>query len=169
MPSAPPVDSAAVILLRAADDGSEVLFVELHAKSRAFAGAHVFPGGVVDPEDASAALHAASSLAAAAAATRLGQPSAPAAALAFWIAAVRELFEEAGLLLARRDGVPLTFDDESTRARFREHRAALLAGATTFAAIVATERLDLATDTLHYFSRWITPVNVPRRYDARFF
>jgi len=163
-----PRDSATVVVLRDRADGCDVLLVERHAASRAFAGAHVFPGGVVDPEDGAAPLHGASALGAAAAADRLRESN-PAAALTFWIAAIRELFEEAGLLLARRDGLALRLDDPATRGRFRDHRAALLAGATTFAAIVAVERLELATDVLQYFSRWITPVNVPRRYDARFF
>jgi len=169
VPAATPADSAAVIVLRDAGRHSEVLLVERHAASRAFAGAHVFPGGVVDPGDGAAVLQDASALSAAAAADRLRETDAPVAALAFWIAAIRELFEEAGLLLARRHGTPLRFDDDAVRTRFRAHRAALLAGSTTFAEIVATERLELATDALHYFSRWITPVNVPRRYDARFF
>jgi len=163
-----PRDSATVVVLRDRADGCDVLLVERHAASRAFAGAHVFPGGVVDPEDGAAPLHGASALGAAAAADRLRESN-PAAALTFWIAAIRELFEEAGLLLARRDGLLLRLDDPTTRGRFRDHRAALLAGSTTFAAIVAAERIELATDVLHYFSRWITPVNVPRRYDARFF
>ncbi|MBI3768894.1 MAG: NUDIX domain-containing protein [Deltaproteobacteria bacterium] len=170
MSSPSPLDSATVIVMREAAGAFEVLLVERHANSRAFAGAHVFPGGVVDPADATARLHEASPrLTPAAAARRLGEETTPAAALAFWIAAIRELFEEAGLLLARIAGVPLTFDDTTTRARFREHRAAILAGATTFADVVATEQLELATDALHYFSRWITPVIAPRRYDARFF
>ncbi len=158
-----------MIVLRDAGPHSEVLLVERHAASRAFAGAHVFPGGVVDPGDGAAVLHDASALNAAAAADRLRETGTPAAALAFWIAAIRELFEEAGLLLARRDGTLLRFDDQDVHTRFCAHRAALLAGSTTFAEIVAAERLELATDALHYFSRWITPVNVPRRYDARFF
>jgi 8-oxo-dGTP pyrophosphatase MutT (NUDIX family) len=170
MPVPAPIDSATVIVVREAADAFQVLLVERHANSRAFAGAHVFPGGVVDPEDAAAPLHDASPrLTPAAALRRLGEKTTPAAALAIWVAAIRELFEEAGLLLARVAGVPVAFDDVATRARFREHRAALLAGAMTFADLVAAERLELATDALHYFSRWITPVSVPRRYDARFF
>jgi 8-oxo-dGTP pyrophosphatase MutT (NUDIX family) len=170
MTTAPsPADSATVIVLREAGDGCEVLLVERHAKSRAFAGAHVFPGGVVDAEDVAPGLHAASPLTAKAAAARLQEKGGSAAALAYWIAAIRELFEETGLLLARRDGSPLRLDDAATQARFRKHRSDLLAGSTTFAEIVAAERLELTTDGLHYFSRWITPVNVPRRYDARFF
>jgi len=166
VPDSVPADSATVVVLRDAGAECEVLLVERHAASRAFAGAHVFPGGVVDPDDGGSALRDRSALLSAAAA-RLGEPGATAPR--FWIAAIRELFEEAGLLLARRNGALLRFDDEPTHTCFRDHRAALLAGAVTFAQIVAAEGLELATDALHYFSRWITPVNVPRRYDARFF
>ena len=170
VPAPLPIDSATVIVLREVNDACQVLLVERHAESRAFAGAHVFPGGRVDAADAAALLHGVSPrLAPRAAAARLGEGIAPAAALAFWVAAIRELFEEAGLLLARVDGLPVSFSDAPTRGRFAAQRAAILAGETSFADVVAAERLELATDSLHYFSRWITPVNAPRRYDARFF
>ena len=166
-----PADSATVILLREPAPGScEVLLVERHANSRTLAGAHVFPGGLVDAADSAPALLAASVyLAPAMAAARLGEDLAPAVALAFWIAAIRELFEETGILLATVDDAPLAFGDSALAARFRTHRMALLAGEISFAELVERERLRLATDRLEYFSRWITPVNAPRRYDARFF
>jgi 8-oxo-dGTP pyrophosphatase MutT (NUDIX family) len=166
-----PADSATVIVLRDASAAScEVLLVRRHADSRAFAGAHVFPGGRVDDTDAGDAIQArCADLTAAAAVARLGETLAPTAALAFWVAAIRELFEETGILLADADGQPVRFADAGVQARFRAHRAALLAGTCTFAELVARERLALATDRLEYFSRWITPVTAPRRYDARFF
>lgn len=165
-----PIDSATVVVLRETSGVCEVLLVERHANSRAFAGAHVFPGGRVDAADASPPLQDLSPhLTPRAAAARLGEGLAPPAALAFWVAAIRELFEEAGILLARVDGVPVSFADAETRARFAAHRAAVLTGTASFADVLLAERLELATDTLRYFSRWITPVNAPRRYDARFF
>jgi 8-oxo-dGTP pyrophosphatase MutT (NUDIX family) len=170
MDSAHPIDSATVIVLRDAGPACEVLLVKRHAQSRAFGGAHVFPGGVVDTADAARGLHTASArVSREAAAARLGESSEGAAALAFWIAAIRELFEEAGILLAEIDGIPPALGDPAVRARFHGHRTALLAGHLTFADLVARERLELATDTLEYWSRWITPVTAPRRYDARFF
>jgi 8-oxo-dGTP pyrophosphatase MutT (NUDIX family) len=165
-----PVDSATVILLREAGGTCEVLLVERHADSRAFGGAHVFPGGRVDASDADPILHAASiGLSAADAAARLGEERPPHPALTFWIAAIRELFEETGILLATIDGTLISFRDPRLATRFRDHRSALLAGTATFAEIVARERLELATGHVDFFSRWITPVNAPRRYDARFF
>ncbi|MEB2285735.1 MAG: hypothetical protein B6D46_10505 [Polyangiaceae bacterium UTPRO1] len=168
-----PVDSATVVLLREPAPGRlEVLLVGRHAESRAFAGAHVFPGGRVDAADHAPELHAAMASPPApdmASAIR-GGPGAPGAALAFLAATVRELFEEAGILLASdRSGAPLRLDDAATGERFANYRRALLDGVVGFAEIVRREELTLRTDELRYFSRWITPVQAPRRYDARFF
>jgi 8-oxo-dGTP pyrophosphatase MutT (NUDIX family) len=90
-------------------------------------------------------------------------------AATFRIAAIRELFEEAGILLAAVDGTPVRFTESATHERFSAHRRSLLDGAFDFVELVRRERLTLSGDALHYFSRWITPVQAPRRYDARFF
>ncbi len=166
-----PVDSATVIVLRRRRGGEcEVLLVERHAQSRAFAGASVFPGGVLDPADAAPSVQSASrNVTPSAAAARLGEDVPPTAALAFWIAAVRELFEETGVLLAEAGGTSAAASTVAVRERMRQRRAALLSGALTFADLVAEEQLVIATDRLRYFCRWITPVAAPRRYDARFF
>src|SRR3982751_4695975 len=112
MPSPPyPIDSATVIVLRDAGPVCEVLLVQRHADSRAFGGAHVFPGGVVDAADSERGPQRASRLSPTAAAARLGEPGSTEAALAFWIAAIRELYEETGLLLAAIDGTPVRLDD----------------------------------------------------------
>jgi 8-oxo-dGTP pyrophosphatase MutT (NUDIX family) len=173
MPDAPtPADAATVILLREpAPDQIEVLLVARHTRSRTFAGAHVFPGGLVEATDQAAELLRAMSphVSADTARATLGEDLQPAAALAFWAATIRELFEEAGILLADIDGVPLGFADPATRDRFSVHRRALLDGTLTFAELVTRERLALRADALSYFSRWITPIQAPRRYDARFF
>lgn len=131
-------------------------------------GVHVFPGGTLDDEDHSPALHA-----------HCDGPDDPAASrvlgmgsggLAYWIAAIRELFEEAGVLLARdAGGELLSIADGAAAAHWRRHRENAEAGATSFGAIVVAERLRLATDRLTYFSRWITPEGAVRRYDTRFF
>ena len=170
---APPVDSATVVLLREpAPDRLEVLLVARHAESRAFAGAHVFPGGLVDPADHAPAITAAMGgrTAADMAHAALGEELAAAAALAFYAATIRELFEEAGILLADdRDGRVLGFADAATRDRYAAHRRGVLDGTLGFDAMVRDEGLTLRRSDLHYFSRWITPVHAPRRYDARFF
>ncbi len=168
----PPADSATVVVLRAPTQGTlEVLLVGRHAASRAFAGAHVFPGGLVEDADRSPDVIAAShpSMSPAMAQAILAEDRAPESALAFFAATIRELFEEAGLLLAERDGAPLGFADRATRERFATHRRALLDGTLGFGELLRRERLTLRAGDLRYFSRWITPVHAPRRYDARFF
>lgn len=167
-----PVDSATVVLMREpAPERLEILLVARHAESRAFAGAHVFPGGLLEAVDRSPAIrdamapHVASDTVPA----TLGDDLDREAGLAFLAATIRELFEEAGILLADRDGRPLGFGDPAVRDRFAEHRRALVTGALDFAELVARERLTLRASDLRYYSRWITPVHAPRRYDARFF
>jgi 8-oxo-dGTP pyrophosphatase MutT (NUDIX family) len=90
--------------------------------------------------------------------------------LAYWAAAIREAFEESGLLLARNGaGSLVTLTDAEVAARFDAQRRQLNAGELDFAALIAAESLQLAADQLVYFAHWITPVTAPRRYDTRFF
>ena len=90
--------------------------------------------------------------------------------LAYWAAAIREAFEESGLLLARNSaGSLVTLTDAEVAARFDAQRRQLNAGELDFAALIAAEGLQLAADQLVYFAHWITPVTAPRRYDTRFF
>ena len=167
-----PADSATVVLLREPEpDRLEVLLVARHSQSRAFAGAHVFPGGLVDATDQHPDLLRAMQppMSADMASAVLGEDVPPATALAFWVATIRELFEEAGILLADVAGRPLGFADPAVRDRFAAHRRSLLEGTLPFHEMVRRERLALRAADLRYFSRWITPVHAPRRYDARFF
>src|SRR5207244_1992042 len=88
----------------------------------------------------------------------------------YWVAAIRESFEEAGVLLAYRlDGEVVRLDDPVVEARFREHRHAVDTGGRRLVDVCAAENLRLAVDGMHYFSHWITPEGAPRRYDTRFF
>ena len=146
----------------------EVLMLQRNFESAFVPGVHVFPGGTIDEEDESPALHARCDGPDDAAASRaLGLEK---GGLAFWIAAIRELFEEAGVLLARAtDGELVSLADEKNAARLRRARKDAESGILTFGAIVAAERLRLAADQLTYFSRWITPEGAVRRYDTRFF
>src|SRR5439155_12062257 len=134
--------------------------VERHG-SIACPGAHAFPGGGVDPGDAEApglALPPAQRWA------PPGEGDRPDDALPYWMAAVRELFEEVGILLATRDGRavagPLPADVVALRARVQ--------GGEPLARVLAEAGLAPATERLLYFARWITPVAHPRRWDTRF-
>jgi 8-oxo-dGTP pyrophosphatase MutT (NUDIX family) len=90
--------------------------------------------------------------------------------LSFWVAAVRESFEEAGVLLAAHDdGAVVSFADTVVAARFERHRGEVDAGRRSLAQVCREEHLRLTVDAMHYFSRWVTPLGAPRRYDTRFF
>ncbi|MBX3275774.1 MAG: NUDIX hydrolase [Sandaracinaceae bacterium] len=151
-----PRDSATVLLLRDEPRGGVAVFmVKRHHKSGFMAGAYVFPGGTVDPTDLGWTRVRGRSPEAAAA--LLGEDDA-ARALALHVAAIRETFEEAGVLLA----------EASAHADLAAARARLHAG-EDFAKIAAELELVLALDQLAPWSRWVTPLVEPRRYDARFF
>lgn len=161
-------DAATVMLVRDGDGGLEVFMVRRNLRSDFVGGAYVFPGGAVDPADRHADLEAVcAGRSDAEASAALGIRS---GGLAFWVAAIRECFEEAGVLLAYdRDGAVVRLDDPAAEARFAAHRADVDAGRRRLVEVCAEESLRLAVDSLHYFSHWITPLGAPRRYDTRFF
>ena len=163
-----PLPAATVTLVRDAAHGPEVLMMQRNLKSGFVPGAHVFPGGALDDADDAAELHAlCAGMSDEAASRALGIAS---GGLAYWAAAIRESFEEAGVLVAYDDGRRvIAFDRPDLEERFRLHRHALNAGERAFIDIMREEGLTLATDQLVYFSHWITPVTAPRRYDTRFF
>ncbi len=160
-----PAPAATVTLVRDGAEGLEVLMMRRNLQSAFVPGKYVFPGGSVDRADTDAAVYACcKGLDDAAASERLGIP---AHGLAYWIAAIRESFEEAGLLLACDDsGRTATQQQVAALAR---HRKAVEDGTLPFDALLREEGLRMATDALVYFSHWITPVGAPRRYDTRFF
>ncbi|MGH9045978.1 MAG: hypothetical protein ACRDVW_01555, partial [Acidimicrobiales bacterium] len=90
--------------------------------------------------------------------------------LGYWVSALRECFEEAGVLVAvGPSGDPLTFEDPEVERRFVEHRRALNAGDRSFLDICKDENLTLPAGAVYYVGHWITPEGPPRRYDTRFF
>jgi 8-oxo-dGTP pyrophosphatase MutT (NUDIX family) len=151
-----------------ADTALEVLMVRRNLRSDFVGGAYVFPGGAVDPLDGGAEAEAmCAGRTDAGASALLGFGS---GGLAYWVAVVRETFEEAGLLLARREGGPdLLAGDPAEEARFVTERAAVNAGTRRFLDLCRDERLRLTVGDIHYFAHWITPRGAPRRYDTRFF
>ena len=157
---ATPIPAATVVVLREASAGPEVLLTHRPATMAFAAGMHVFPGGRVDTGDASIKLAARSAIGSDAAAARLGGDVAPETALAAHLAAIRELWEESGILLAETSATP----DEVAAAR-----ATLVDGTADFGALAEQLGLGLRTDLLQPLSRWVTPPGYPRRFDARFF
>ncbi|MBI2879153.1 MAG: NUDIX domain-containing protein [Candidatus Rokubacteria bacterium] len=168
MPS--PKDAATLILTRDGTAGLEVLLLERHPASRFAPGAFAFPGGRIEADDApSDAARFCCGLTATDAAQALRDVSPPGRALGFWVAGIREAFEEVGLLLAyERTGEPLRLEGEPG-ARFAAHRQDCRRDPRAFWRMVRDEQLLLATDRLAYFAHWITPEERAIRYDTRFF
>ena len=164
--AATPVPAATVILLRDGAVSPEVLLLQRHSDSDFLPDLYVFPGGRVDdadreltdqvtrlsPEEAAKAL----------------PPFAPELALAFFVAAIRETFEESGILLARRRGEDLLVDAEHA-GRLARHRLDVQSGAHSFRDLIRDEALELAADQMVVHAHWITPEMVPRRFDTLFF
>jgi 8-oxo-dGTP pyrophosphatase MutT (NUDIX family) len=173
VPPVTPRDAATVMLLRPAvtaegEAGGLQVYLLRRRSSMAFAaGAYVFPGGSVDASDGDEGI-AWAGPDAQEWERRLDAPAPLARALV--CAAVRETFEESGVLLAGPAGsgagpvLAATGDDE-----WEADRQALLAGSLTLAGLLRRRGLVLRSDLLRPWSRWITPVTEERRYDTRFF
>ncbi|MBI4634876.1 MAG: hypothetical protein HY727_00870 [Candidatus Rokubacteria bacterium] len=163
-----PVSAATLVLLRDRPAGGlEVLLIQRHRASKFAGGDFVFPGGKVEvddnPEDAPAWCRG---LEVAEAARVLGLDAAPELAVGYWIGAIREAFEEVGVLLAyEADGREVRLD----APRFGGYRRDCQVDNRAFWEMLRAERLRLATDRLVYFAHWITPEEQPLRYDTRFF
>jgi 8-oxo-dGTP pyrophosphatase MutT (NUDIX family) len=165
---ATPSPAATLVLLRDRPaSGVEVLLIQRHEKSRFAGGAYVFPGGKIEADDNPAdAARWCDGLDARAAARRLDLADAERMAVGYLVGAIRETFEEVGILLAHDEGGrPVRVD----APRFAEYRRACDADNRAFWEMVKRERLTLATDRLVYFAHWITPEESPYRYDTRFF
>jgi len=169
-----PKDAATVIILRQSQrdpEDVEVLMVLRHVDSKFVPGSYVFPGGCLDEGDYSPDLgRLCTGMDAKKAQAILYDMSQPEMALGAWVAAIRETFEEVGLLMAYHgDKKLMSFDSEDLRSRFRSYRGKLQTGEVTLKTILQAEGLTLAADRLHYYSPWITPELLPHRYDVRFF
>jgi len=151
-PEAPARPAATILLLRDRPRGIEVLMVVRHHEIEFASGALVFPGGRVEPGDQTIA----EALGGDVVATAVGVP------------AVRESFEECGILLARRPGEAAPVGADVLRG-FAQHRVALCRGEVDFATLLREADLVPALDLLVYFAHWITPRSRPKRFDTHFF
>ena len=161
---APPRHAATVVLLRDAAGGPEVYLLRRAGTMAFAAGMHVFPGGSVDPRDGETA-------------TAWAGP--PADEWAGWLgcdeplaralvcAAVRETFEESGVLLAGPDAAGVVAD--TTGDDLERDRLALLDRSASMAEVLAARGLVLRSDLLRPWAHWITPEFEPKRFDTRFF
>ena len=154
--------ASTVLLLRdnAAVKEIEVFMMVRHHQIEFNSGALVFPGGSIDASDKEIA--ATPELCS-------GAEGLDAAALSFRIAAIRETFEESGILLARSQGGSSLVDARRASEIEAAHRVALNERKTTFPKVLADAKLSLALDELMPYAHWITPEGMPKRFDTWFF
>jgi 8-oxo-dGTP pyrophosphatase MutT (NUDIX family) len=169
--TAKPRLAATVILLRSATARGFEVFLTRRAEGMAFLGGmYCFPGGTLRQEDYSEAMaRRCVGLTPDEAQKITGAEVAPRVALGLWIAALRELFEEAGILLAL-DGSGLRMAAAADlRTRLAAKHSRLLSSTLTFAALLESEELFCDLSALAHFSHWQTPEQVAIRFDTHFF
>jgi len=151
--------SATILLLRDGERDLEVFMVERHHQIDFATGAMVFPGGKVDPGDRAPALRPHCD----------GVDQLDDDAMSVRVAAIRETFEEAGVLLARPRGERKLLAGERLASLDERYRDPLHEGALSLRELVEREQLVLACDHLVRFAHWITPEVMPKRFDTHFF
>lgn len=154
--------AATVVLTRERRGGIEVFMIQRPGRGD-FPNLHVFPGGKVDEADFLPEL--CDGIDEASADRAVGVAG---GGLRYWVAAIRECFEECGVLFATAAGRP-AIDGEESQERFSGYRAMLIDGRLDMASLCAREGLRLACDEMLYFSHWLTPEAAARRFDTRFF
>ena len=159
-PVTPRFASATALMRERAGGGVEVFMVRRHVQSEFVPDVYVFPGGSVKDADREAERAPGLCADAGAGVTALGA--------GFRVAALRELFEEAGALIARRNGdhLRVTADDLPRLATYRD---ALNQKSLTLQRVAESEGVTLATDSLLHWAHWITPEAWPKRFDTHFF
>ncbi|WP_420623369.1 NUDIX hydrolase [Candidatus Poriferisodalis sp.] len=178
-PEAVPVRDAATVMILSGDDDPHVLMLKRNSRSIFVGDMWVYPGGAVDPDDATQrADQTVAGLTDADASYSIGIER---GGIAFWVAALRETFEEAGILLAHHDH-PVGVEDPrdlpsgiidlsppDVAERFSQYRDEVNAGERDFIETVRSEDLLLDGNNVYFIGRWVTPMGSPRRYDTRFF
>ena len=178
-PASVPISPAATVMLirdagddaaeSPAADGFEVFMLRRTLQAVFGSGMYVFPGGRLDDVDAGPTLEAVCDGMSDQVASRTLQVDS--GGLAYWVAAIRECFEEAGVLLAlsATTGDVIDFHDPATAARFNAARHAIHDSSVGLVELCTAEGLRLATSEMHYVANWITPIGEVRRFDTRFF
>lgn len=151
----PPIPSATVLLLRDGQQGLEVFMVVRHHQIDFASGALVFPGGKADPQDGDPKL------------ATVTDGASNAQRRAVLLCAIRECFEECGVLLARNATGELVSGSEL--ARLDQFRDPLHSGALDLVTFAEQEQLRFAADQLTHFAHWITPPMMPKRFDTHFY
>ena len=168
-PESIPVRTAATVLILDERPDLHVLMLKRNSRSVFVGDMWVFPGGGVDADDATPEADAlVAGRTDPACSMELALES---GGIAYWVAVLRETFEEAGLLIAHdlSTGQLLDFRDPQVAERFEAHRDVVNNTESAFTGIVASEDLALDGAGVHYVAQWVTPLGSPRRYDTRFF
>jgi 8-oxo-dGTP pyrophosphatase MutT (NUDIX family) len=160
-----------VILLREETRGFGVYLLKRHEKSSFMAGNFVYPGGGVDRQDGGPDVYGCCKGISPEEAHRiLGSSLPPEEGLNYWVAGIRELFEEAGVLLAYdQKGNLLSSQNPAQRELMARYRSPVQDGKVTMLRMAQDEKLFFAVDQVHYYAHWITPEAYPQRFDTHFF
>jgi 8-oxo-dGTP pyrophosphatase MutT (NUDIX family) len=167
-----PKSAATVILLRPeANGGFELFMIKRPDKMEFLGGIYAFPGGSVKKEDCGEALfRLCYGLSPTQARTVFGNELSPELSLGYWVAGIRELFEEVGVLLCVREGGrPVDMDQQALKERLAEKRQSLIEGSIDFETLLESEGLYCSATSLRYLSHWLTPEEFPIRFDTRFY
>jgi glyoxylase-like metal-dependent hydrolase (beta-lactamase superfamily II)/8-oxo-dGTP pyrophosphatase MutT (NUDIX family) len=159
--------AATLILVRDSAQGMEVLMMQRTYQAAFVPGGYVFPGGALDASDAQLCFDTHCENFNDRDASRLLNLDKN--GLAYWVAAIRECFEESGILLAYGRNGKLIDLAAPRDAEFSAFRQRVASGELPFDELCRTQELTLALDRLFYFAHWITPLGAPRRFDTRFF
>ncbi|MCB1684613.1 MAG: hypothetical protein R3E82_01965 [Pseudomonadales bacterium] len=167
VPVQPIRPAATIIIARDVGSGFEIFMLKRTSRAAFASGMYVFPGGRVDADDH---LHQYDRIRTGPSAEQTPQQIALGNEWrGYWIAGIRESFEEAGLLLAYDAGGQLLPYTPQNRERFDTYRHQLHGGHTSLFDICLVENLSLAVDRIHFVNRFVTPFGRARRFDTRFF
>ena len=167
----PPKLAGTVILLRPAEGQGFEVFLTRRPEGMPFLGGmYCFPGGTANKQDFSPRMiQRCAGLTAQQTRQILGAHLSPTQALGLWVTAVREVFEEVGVLLAVESSGAAMRLDANRQARLMKLHTALLNGTLSFAELLESENLLCDLANVHHFSHWQTPAQVTMRFDTRFF
>jgi 8-oxo-dGTP pyrophosphatase MutT (NUDIX family) len=167
-----PRNASTVVLLRPDNDGGfEILLTRRPEEMRFLGGFYVFPGGTVHRDDYSpSTLDRCRALSGGEARKILGSQHDPDEALGHWVAVVRELFEEVGVLLCvSESGADIDLTADTAKQRIESKRQQIVRKQLDFGAFLASENLYCDLSRAVYFDHWVTPEIYSMRFDTRFY
>jgi 8-oxo-dGTP pyrophosphatase MutT (NUDIX family) len=156
-PIATPIPSATVMIVRDSAAGLEVFMLVRNRQVDFASGALVFPGGKVDVQDTHVVWE------------DLAPLNATMPERSYWVAALRETFEETGLLIANARNSHMPVDAAEAIRITAAAQSAVAQGARIFADLIMAEGLTIATQRMVPFAHWVTPTSMPKRFDTHFF